>query len=148
MADLSNNTVQLVISKQSKYLEAIAFDEIAPGMLLRWVGVDTVRKHDQDEGTIEPLFAVENPYWGKEISDNYYPGERVMIRECRHGDEIITWAHPNHTFIYGDHLISAGSGALKSVADPLTVSEYSVVGVCLETLGLITEFQRITIHVY
>ena len=148
MPDLSNNTVQLAISKQSKYLEAIAFDEITPGMLLRWVGEDVVRKHNQEEGRLEPLFAVENPYWGKEIGDNYQAGDRVMIRELRHGDEIIAWAHPNETYTYGDHLVSAGSGALKSIAAPLTVSENCVVGVALETLGLITEFQRITIHVY
>jgi hypothetical protein len=148
MADLSNNTVQVAVSKKSKFLEPIAFDEIYPGMLLAWIGEDLVRKHNVSSGVLEAIFATENVYHGKTIFDPYPAGYRVMARLCRHGDEFIAWAAAGSSVNYADHLVSNGDGTLISIVDPLTVTESAIVGVAAESLGPVGSATRLKINIY
>lgn len=134
-----NNTIQLDISTDSKYLEAIC-DLVAPaviwpGMILTYTSAGGVVPHGTAQGPQEGLFAVENPYDGGDIHIEYLEAERVMIRQCRRGDVVLAILANGESVLLGAALSSNGTGYMEPAA--VAPLGGSVVGIANEAVNAV-----------
>lgn len=141
MANTDNNTVQLDISAESKYLEGLIESVPAPpvscypGALMLVTGTDpmTVIPHDQVDFPQDSIFAVEDIYRGSDINTSYALNERVYMRQCRRGDLVLAWLVAGETISVGDRLSSSADGVLHIAPTP-TMNDDVIVGVAEEAV--------------
>lgn len=135
-ADL-HHTICLDVGSTSPYLEMESgtATPIRPGYLLhQQLETEKVTISTLGEPRPEKLFAVENPYSGKTVSDTYAQDERVMLRICRPGDVVFGWLSELEVgaLSAGDFFMDGGNGGLV-VAPVVPVSpDDNYVAVCLE----------------
>lgn len=102
MADspsLANNTIKLSVIPKERHEEGIVMtgETIYPGMFVRLDSSSGPSADKYSPGIAsgvssfpEKLVAVENPYWGKSVTDAYEENERLMFCSLRPGDYVLT----------------------------------------------------------
>ncbi len=112
---------------------------VTPGALMERVGgAATVRVHSTEGGIVEKLFALEDSFQGKGISDAYAAaGAPIMLWNPVPGERVFALIDQTSgtSVAIGDFLVSHGDGTLaKLTVTSADVHEYpnSIVGVALE----------------
>ena len=149
MANTDNHTIGLQISRESQYVELVANEDIAPGMLVKHVqvaGEEKVIKHDTPYAAAENLYAMENPYQGKTINDVYSADSRVMIHSLRSGDVVLAWYGSANPLTFGMFLASQGDGSLFE-AVPASTEPGGVLAVSLEIIAAPAPPERVKVRI-
>lgn len=93
-----------------------AEETITPGQLLELRSDGKVQKHSDDAKNAVPIFAVEEDFLGKSISDDYASGDEVQYAFFRPGDEALAWLDEDSAEVNpGDFLMSKGNGNLTKL---------------------------------
>ena len=146
MANISDNTIALSVSKGSPYLEGIAAVNIYPGMLLTRDATGNFIPHNVQEGAAQAIFATEDIYMGGDIGDVYAAGSRVHARYCRPGDVVLALVGLGITvtaYTFCDS--SATAGGVQTVG---TAQPGGIVGVALETVTTTTAMLPIKLEIF
>jgi hypothetical protein len=93
--------------------EALAHEELTPGMLVEFYTDGTLQKHATAGGDAQPRFVVEEDFVGDGIAVTFAAAEQVQYVVPRQGDEILAWAATSQTIKKGDALDSNGAGLLR-----------------------------------
>lgn len=96
--------------------EKVAAAGITPGHLIELTSAGKVQKHSTGGGQAFPMFALEDSYQGRGISDAYDATtyKQVICWIPTRGDQV--YAHISSTsedIVIGDFLESAGDGTLR-----------------------------------
>ena len=119
--------------------EKVAQAAITPGHLVERRSDDKVQKHALAGGPCNPLFAIEDAFQGKKITDNYAASDEVFLWKPIPGEQV--YAHLSGTdAVIGDFLESAGDGTLRPlspVQSSAAIAEYAgnIVAVALEAVS-------------
>ncbi len=93
--NLLNNTIALTTLSPQQHEEGTAASVIYPGMPVR-LTTAVGEQHSYVQATggafkyFERIFAVENIYEGKSITDSYSIGEHIMLKKAYPGDVFFT----------------------------------------------------------
>lgn len=94
--DLLNNTIALTVRDPNTYEEGVASETIYPGMLLTLIGIVGVDSFKYSivswptSNITETMFATENIYQGKSITDAYVADELMSMRCALRGEVFLT----------------------------------------------------------
>ena len=119
--------------------ELVASAAITPGHLVERLADGKVQKHALAGGPVNPLFAIEDAFQGKKITDNYSTDNDVFLWKPIPGEQV--YAHVSGTdAIIGDFMESAGDGTLRPlnpVQSSAAVPEYAgnIVAIALEAVS-------------
>lgn len=137
------NTIK--IKKYVDIIEELEAQEsgIKPGMLLALHTDGKVKKHAVDEGSVLPMFALEDELQGHDIDELYDSGSPVQVWIPVRGEQVLALLDDEEDITTGDFLQSAGNGRLKkwvadefAAASDVTVTPQNIVGVALESIDL------------
>lgn len=121
---------------------------IKPGYLLELASVTTVQAHSSAEGNVLPMFALEDQFQGKAITDDYAISVKIQCWIPRRGDIVYAYLADGENVSAGDFLESNGAGALQihvpeteswenaSAAGSITVPPNPIVGIAIEAVDL------------
>lgn len=93
---LANNKIGLTLYHPENYEEGVASETIYPGMLISLVGTvgSTMLKYSvmtwPGGNPIEVMFATENIYQGKSLTEPYAADSRIMFRYPQKGEVFLT----------------------------------------------------------
>lgn len=94
--------------------EAVAGGSVTPGMLLARTSAGTVVAHNVAGGNALPAFATEDELQGKDITDAYASGDKVLYTVFERGAEVNALVAAHAAAISeGDFLDSDGAGGLR-----------------------------------
>jgi len=123
--------------------EAEANAALSPGMLVEVMSTGKLRKHATEGGNAIPMFAVENKYEGKGITDAYAAADKVTYWIPQRGDEVYAQIEDEQNIAIGDFLESNGAGYLQKITNVEISSQAAdvvyplqIVAVALEALDL------------
>ena len=122
--------------RDEKVATAVA---ITPGKLIERTSGDLVQVHALAGGPVNPLFALEDAFQGKKITDDYAISVPIIIWKPIPGEQV--YAHVSGTdAVIGDFMESAGDGTLRPlnpVQSSAGVPEYAgnIVAVALEAVS-------------
>ena len=117
--------------------EKEAAGAITPGHLVQRNSAGKVVVHATAGGPVNKLFALEDAYQGKKITDAYASGDTAILWHPVSGEQVNAIA--GGTIAVGDFVESNGDGTLrKYTVTSAGVSEFpaSIVGVALEAASL------------
>jgi hypothetical protein len=129
------NTIQLTDGYVMD--EAIAHEEISPGMLVEMLSTGKVQKHSTEGDFSDMRVAVEDAYQGNTTGDAYAAGARVIQHIQRRGAQCQLILKAGENVTKGAALISDGAGrviAEGSAASGTTVNQ--IIGWAEEALNL------------
>lgn len=86
---------------------------ITPGMLVEEMTTGKVRAHATANGNATPMFALEDEFQGKGITDAYASGDRVQCWHPQKGDQVYALLADGENVAIGDFLASNGDGFLQ-----------------------------------
>jgi hypothetical protein len=140
---------QIVLSASAGYqqVEGEATEAITPGFLVEFATATTIQKHDASGGLTEKLFALENGWAGKAISDAYATGETVFAYRAQPGDVVYAYLATGNNAAFGARLVSNGDGYLKVETEASGGVDESYVGVATEAVNASAAALRIRIRV-
>jgi len=122
--------------------EKTANAALTPGHLIERMSTDKVRKHATAGGPVFPMFAMEDAFQGRKITDAYdtSDNDHVIIWIPTRGDQVYaTMSATTEALVIGDFVESAGDGTLRKwdIASSGAVIEGSniIVGVALEAIA-------------
>lgn len=126
---MAKNTIKL-----KDYLKIVeeypAASAITPGMLVEITSAEKVEPHGTEDGKVAPvMFATEDEFQGKTISDEYDADEPVQCWIPQRGDVAYALLSGGEDASIGDFLVSNGDGTL-AVQD--SAGQEEVVAVALE----------------
>ena len=113
--------------------EKVAAGIITPGHLVERTSADKVQVHATASGSANALFAIEDNYQGKGITDNYAANDVVILWRPVPGEQVNAIA--GGTIAIGDFVESNGDGTLVTKVQASAGAEEfasSIVGVALE----------------
>ena len=119
--------------------ELVAAAAITPGHLVERMANGKVQKHALAGGPASPLFAIEDAFQGKKITDNYASDNEVFLWKPIPGEQV--YAHVSGTdAVIGAFMESAGDGTLRPlnpVQSSAAVPEYAgnIVAIALEAVS-------------
>lgn len=114
---MAYNTV-ILKNYGNNFGEFTSSEAISPGMLIEMVsGADTVKKHATEGGNAIKMFAVEDVFQGKGITDAYASGDQVRVWFPQPGDEVYAQIEDEQEIAKGDFLESNGAGYLQKVTN-------------------------------
>lgn len=112
-------------------------------MLVEVMSTGKLRKHATEGGNAIPMFAVENKYEGKGITDAYAAADKVTYWIPQRGDEVYAQIEDEQNIAIGDFLESNGAGYLQKITNVEISSQAAdvvyplqIVAVALEALDL------------
>ena len=130
--------------------EATASGSITPGMLIEKITSGSVRAHGSAGCDAQRAFAVEDDLQGKEISEAYSTGNKVLYKVFQRGNEVNARLTTSQTIGIGDMLESNGDGNLrKHASDSAGVVEYpeGIVGIAMEACVTTSSVSNILIEI-
>ena len=98
----------IIVAGNGLTKEAVASEEIKPGMLVERIPDGKVQPHSTGGGAGTASFAVEDDHQGKTIDDAYAIDDRVILEYAVKGEEINAIA--GGAIAEGDLIASAGDG--------------------------------------
>src|SRR5512133_792335 len=102
----------------NNFVEYEAYEALSPGMLVEpRAGYSTLKKHATEGGNAIPMFAVEDKFQGKGITDAYAAGDKVQVWIPQPGDEVYAQIEDEQDIAIGDFLESNGFGYLQKITD-------------------------------
>lgn len=136
---MAYNTIKI-----KKYLDVIVeytatAVAITPGYLLELTSAGLVQAHSTVEGTVLPMFALEDELQGEAITDAYDASAKIQVWVAVRGEIVYALVNDGEDIAIGDFLTSAGNGKLQATTgSSATLSEYpqSIVGVALDAVDM------------
>lgn len=114
---MAYNTV-ILKNYGNNFVEYEAYEALSPGMLVEpRPGYSTLRKHATEGGNAIPMFAVEDKFQGKGITDAYAAGDKVQVWIPQPGDEVYAQIEDEQEIAIGDFLESNGLGYLQKITN-------------------------------
>lgn len=114
--------------------EKIANAILTPGHLVERMSTDKVKKHASAGGSANALFAIEDAYQGKKITEDYASAALVMLWRPVPGEQVNAIA--KDTIVIGDFVESGGDGTLRKYVSPasggIVQESQTIIGVALE----------------
>jgi len=123
------NTIKL--KGDGRYEEANASGVITPGQFIKVDADKKVLRHATVGGGGERLFAIEDPFQGRTIDDNYAVDDLVRYEAAVPGQEILAILDAGENVVAGAALQSAGNGNLEA-----RTSTNEIVAYAMEPLNL------------
>lgn len=112
-----NRTVLLKGDLGTKREEARAAEAISPGHLIEMIAAGTVQKNDKVAGNIQALVALEDPFQGRTIADDYAATDLVSYHVALKGDLIfLRIPAAAAAIVKGDSLEPAANGVVQKLA--------------------------------
>lgn len=109
---MAHNTIK--IKKYSDHIEEFVADAgITPGHLVEIDSDGEVQVHATADGTVLPMFALEDELQGKGIDDAYIANDKVQVWIPWRGDVVYALLADGETAVKGSLLTSNGDGTLK-----------------------------------
>jgi hypothetical protein len=146
---MAYNTIKI-----KKYLDIVEEYEanaaLFPGHLVELMSTGKIRKHATAEGTVLPMFALEDELQGNDNDTAYAAADRVQVWIPNRGEIVLAVLKDGQNVAIGDFLESAGDGTLQkhvndedswesnSKQEPgnVTVIPQVIVGTALEAVDL------------
>lgn len=141
---MTSNTI--VLKGPWTRIEGTASAAITPGHLCEVISTasglqfhNRWRKHATSGGNAEPIFAIEDDSWGKDVTYDYVAETQVQLMQCQPGAEVWALLADGQTAVIGSKLESNGDGQLRVVVADASVGAVAgeaIVAVALEALDL------------
>lgn len=106
----------LIKSANNVMLEKVVSAALNPGHLVELISTDKVRKHATAGGPCFPMFALEDYFQGRKITDAYDTSTYLLapVWLPGRGDEVYaTMSATTEALVIGDFVESAGDGTLR-----------------------------------
>jgi len=117
--------------------EYIADAAIKPGNLVKLDSDGKVTVFATNAGMVLPMFAVEDEFQGKTVTDAYAQGDVVQCWIPNRGDVVMGILDKGANVSIGDLLEATDDGTLRKLTTGSSASDGgAIVGVALETLNL------------
>ena len=131
-----SNTIKIksYVDVQEEYIADAA---IKPGHLIKLDSDGKVTVSATNAGMIFPVFAVEDEFQGKTVTDAYAQGDVVQCWIPNRGDVVMGILDKGANVSIGDLLEATDDGTLRKLTTGSSASDGgAIVGVALETLNL------------
>lgn len=158
---MANNTVKLAVygrpcvELEGALAAAVPADTVLPGFLMERIdngsGVAVYRPHSVAEGAAAKLFAVENFYFGKGVTDYYKPSAtptdiKVYMIYARPGDVVWCMLSASQTITVGTYLYSSGTGRVRAAAGVPVAG--GLIGSALDAVTTgVGEYKRVKVEI-
>lgn len=106
------NTIKL--KGDGRYEEAPAASAITPGQLIEQTNTGKVQRHSSKSTGGERLVAIEDPFQGRTIDDNYAADDIVRYEAVVPGQEMLMILEAGENVTIGADLQSEGNGNLSA----------------------------------
>jgi hypothetical protein len=131
-----SNTIKIksYVDVQEEYIADAA---IKPGNLVKLDSDGKVTVFATNAGMVLPMFAVEDEFQGKTVTDAYAQGDVVQCWIPNRGDVVMGILDKGANVSIGDLLEATDDGTLRKLTTGSSASDGgAIVGVALETLNL------------
>ena len=131
-----SNTIKIksYVDVQEEYIADAA---IKPGNLVKLDSDGKVTVFATNAGMVLPMFAVEDEFQGKTVTDAYAQGDVVQCWIPNRGDVVMGILDKGANVSIGDLLEATDDGTLRKLTIGSSASDGgAIVGVALETLNL------------
>lgn len=131
-----SNTIKIksYVDVQEEYIADAA---IKPGHLIKLDSDGKVTVSATNAGMIFPMFAVEDEFQGKTVTDAYAQGDVVQCWIPNRGDIVMGILDVGSNVAIGDFLEATDDGTLRKLTTGTSASDGgAIVGIALEALNL------------